>query len=133
MIGRGLGIGFLVMTAGFVLAGEDSPHEQSIKQMLKGFDEISTVLKKIESEETAVAAKPDLRKLSDTWIEQRGKAAKLPPPEREEKARLTKLYKPKLDQAMRKLFTEVVRVEAIPGGKDAVKEISGVLKKDEKR
>jgi hypothetical protein len=33
---------------------------------------------------------------------------------------------------MKKMFTEVRRVEAIPGGKDTLKEISAVLKKDGK-
>jgi hypothetical protein len=34
---------------------------------------------------------------------------------------------------MRKMFIEVRRVENIPGGKEVLKEISGVLKKDDKK
>ena len=49
---------------------------------------------------------------------------------RDEKTRLEKLYKPKLEEALKKMFGEVRRVEGIPGGKDALKEIAGVLKKD---
>ena len=67
-----------------------------------------------------------------TWVDERARAAKLVPPDRAEKERLTKIYRPKIDEALKKMFLEIRRVEIIPGGKDALKEIRGVLSKDEK-
>ena len=49
---------------------------------------------------------------------------------KEEKERLVKLYKTKLDQTLKKLFVEIQRVSVITGGKEALMEIAGVLKKD---
>jgi hypothetical protein len=125
-------IAIILIWVGVVLAGEDSPYEMTLKQMLKSMEEITMQLKAIDSEAAAMAARPALRKSADTWIEARAKGAKLAPPERDEKVRLVKLYKPKLEQAMKKLFIETIRIEVIPGGKDALKEIQGVLKKEGK-
>jgi hypothetical protein len=131
MRSHGWAVVLVLGVVGFASAG-DTPHEAALQQMLGSLDEITKILKKIEGEEQANAAKPDLRKAGDGWIEARAKAAKLQPPERAEKERLTKIYKPKLEDSMKRFFTEVRRVENIPGGKEAMKEISGVLKKDGK-
>lgn len=132
MKARAGGLAFLLLAA-IAAAQEESPYEKTIQKMIGSLDEIATTLKTIIDEDSAGAAKPDLRKSAAVWIETRAKAAKLQPPEKEEKLRLEKLYKPKLEESMRKMFLEVRRVENIPGGKDALKEISGVLKKDDKK
>ena len=132
MASRWWGVGILLIAAGLAGAGEGSPYEQAVKKMLGSLDKITSALKTIESEDTAKSAGPDLRKAADTWVEARAKAAKLPPPERDEKERLAKLYKPKMDEALKKMFTEIQRVNGIPGGKEALKEIASVLKKDGK-
>ena len=123
----------LVFALGVAAAGEGSPYEKAIQKMIGSLDEIAVTLKTIIDEDTAGAAKPDLRKSATVWMDTRAKAEKLQPPGREEKVRLEKLYKPKLEESMRKMFSEVRRVENIPGGKEALKEISGVLKKDDKK
>jgi hypothetical protein len=122
----------LLLAAGFASGTQGSPYEQALQQVVESFDKIAMSLKSIVDEESAAAAKPELRKSAASFLDARTKAAKLPPPEKDEKARLEKLYKPKLEASMKKMFTEVRRVEAIPGGKDALKEISAVLKKDSK-
>ena len=122
----------IFFTLGILSAGEASPYEKTLQTMIGNLDKIGVTLKTIVDEESADAAKPTLRKEAVIWIEARAKAAKLPPPERDEKTRLEKMYKPKLEEAMRRVFTEVRRVENIPGGKEALKEINGVLKKDGK-
>jgi hypothetical protein len=129
---RAWSIGILLVAVGFAGGTQGSPYEQALQQVVDSFDKIGLSLKTIVNEESAAAAKPDLRKSAASFVEARTKAAKLQPPEKDEKVRLEKLYKPKLDAAMKKMFTEVRRVEAIPGGKDALKEISGILKKDGK-
>jgi hypothetical protein len=125
------GCAVVMLVALGMAGGENSPYEKAIQKMIGSLDEIAVTLKTIVDEDTAGAAKPDLRKSATVWIETRAKAAKLQPPEKEEKARLEKLYKPKLEESMRKMFIEIRRVESVPGGKDALKEIGGVLKKDE--
>jgi hypothetical protein len=126
-------IGIAFIAWGFAAAGEESPHEQAIVKMLGSLDKISATLKKIVDEESALAAKPELRKEAAIWVEARAKARKLQPPEKAEKVRLEKMYKLKVEESLKKLFTEKTRVELIePGGKDALKEIAGVFKKDEK-
>lgn len=126
-------IGIVIIAVGFAGGAQESPYEQALQQVVESFDKIGVTLKTIMDEESAAAAKPDLRKSAASFLEARTKAAKMPPPEKDEKVRLEKLYKPKLDASMKKMFTEVRRVEAIPGGKDALKEISAVLKKDGKK
>ncbi len=132
MIQRAGSIGIFLAAFALLGAGDGSPHEKVIQQMIGSAESIGVTLKTIIDEDTATASKPDLRKAAATFTEARAKAEKLQPPEKDEKARLEKLYKPKLKEALEKMFTEVRRVENIPGGKEALKEISGVLRKDSK-
>ena len=129
---RALGVAVWLMAAAWVAAAQESPYEKALQQVVDSFDKIGAALKTIVDEESAAASKPALRKSADTFLEARARAAKLQPPEKDEKVRLEKLFKPKLEAAMKKLFGEYGRVERIPGGKDALKEIAGVLKKDAK-
>lgn len=129
---RAWSVGVVVLAAAVAGAGEASPHEQALRQVIDSFEKIGAKLKTITDEESAAASKPDLRKSADAFLAARAKAAKLQPPEKDEKARLEKQLKPRLEKAMKAMFEEIRRVEVIPGGKDALKEIAGVLKKDSK-
>jgi hypothetical protein len=124
---------FWLATAAWIVAAQGSPYEQALQQGVDGLEKIGTTLKTIVDEESAAAAKPALRKSADAFVESKAKAAKLPPPEKEEKARLEKQFKPKFDEAIKKMNTEIRRVESIPGGKEALKEIAHALKKDDKK
>jgi hypothetical protein len=127
------GILAILLTAVAVLvAGEGSPHEKIMQEMLGALDAIGVSLKSIKDEETAMAAKPDLRKANDGFVAARTRAAKLPAPEKDEKTRLEKLYKPKFEESLKKMNIERTRVELVPGGRDALTEIAGVLDKDKK-
>jgi hypothetical protein len=125
-------IGIVLAALALLGAGEASPHEKVIQQMIGSAESIAATLKTIIDEDAATAARPELRKAAAIWTEARKRAETLQPPEKDEKVRLEKLYKPKLKEALEKMFPEVRRVENIPGGKEALKEISGVLKKDGK-
>jgi hypothetical protein len=120
---------FVLVTAG--LSAGDAPlsHEEVVKQMLASMDKITMTLTSITNEESAGAAKPGLRKAAKEWVELRAKVEKLPPPPREEKERLDKEYKEKLVTANKKLTAEKIRVDNIPGGPEAIKEIRGVFAK----
>ena len=125
-------VAIFLIALGFAAAGEGSPHEQVIQKTLGTLDSITAELTKIMDEDTALAAKPELRKVAKEWAETQAKAKKMQPPEKAEKLRLEKLYKPKIDESMKKLRGQTTRVEVIPGGKDALKEISSILKPDGK-
>ena len=124
----------IVLTAiGFVAAGEGSPHEQVIQKTLGALDAITAELTKITDKDTALAAKPELRKTAAEWAETQAKAKKLQPPEKAEKVRLEKLYKPKLDESMKKLLAQTARVGKVDGGEEALKEIHSILKPNGKK
>lgn len=129
---RAWSIVIVSLTAGVAVAVQGSPHEQTLQQMIGSLDKIVGKLKTITDEPSADASKDDLRAAAKSFVEARTKAAKLPQPEKDEKRRLEKVYKPKLDEVLKKMNGEMRRVEAIPGGKEALKEIAPVLKKDGK-
>ncbi|MSQ95944.1 MAG: hypothetical protein EXR98_15510 [Gemmataceae bacterium] len=122
----------VALAVGFVGASQDSPYEKVLQQAVDSISTIGTTLKTITDEDSAGAAKPVLRKSANGFFDARARAAKMQPPEKDEKARLEKQFKTKLEKAMKAMFEEIRRVELIPGGKDALKEIAGVLKKDSK-
>ena len=133
MIRRAGSLGVVLITLALFAAGGGSPHEKIMQEMLGALHAIGTSLKTITDEDTAAAAKPALKKANDAFVDARTRAAKLPAPEKDEKVRLEKAYKPKFEESMKKMNVERTRVEFVPGGKDALKEIAGVLDKDRKQ
>ena len=129
----GASLAFLILTGIFVIAGEVSPYEKVLGQVVDSFEKIGATLKNIMDEDAAIAAKPELRKAADAFVKVRTLATKMQPPEKDEKLRLEKRFKPKIEDAMKKMFIEIQRVQVIPGGKDALKEIASVLAKDDKK
>jgi hypothetical protein len=89
-------------------------------------------LKKIEDKAGAEAARPELRKAAASFLDARAKAEKEPQPEKDEKARIEKLYKARLDDAIKLVRIEAIRVDSIPGGREALKEIAAIFKKEVK-
>ena len=112
-----------------VKGGDKAQFEDVIKQMLDTMGSLTKTLATVTDEETAKNSQPELRKAAGRWHQIKKKAEGLPPPSKEEKDRLAKEYKPKLEEAQKKLFGEVARVSVIPGGRQALLEISGVLEK----
>jgi hypothetical protein len=129
------GIACLVTLIGLsaVPGGERVSFEDVIKQMLGVMDSLTTNLASVRDEETASFARPELRKAAEKWQHIKKKAEGLPPPSKEEKDRLAKQYKTKLEEAQKKLFGEVGRVSAVAGGRAALLEISSVLDKKAKQ
>jgi hypothetical protein len=117
-----LGCGLLPL-----MAGEESPHELAVKQMLKSLDKLTMTLASIKDADTAQATRPALKKAAENWVDVKTKAGKLPPPEKVEKDRLAKEYKGKMDEAIKKFFTEVGRVRNFPAGKAVLMEIKAVV------
>ena len=113
-------------------SGTATKFEDVIKEMLGIMGKLSTTLEGIKDEDTAKAAKPDLRTAAGRWVELRKKSESMKPPAKEEKDRLEKEYKEKLLAAQKKLFGEIARVKTVPGGPDALKEIVAVVDKEKK-
>jgi hypothetical protein len=135
---RNLFTSMLVLVVLFALlpgarGGEKTSFEDVVKQMLETMDSLTTTLATIRDEETARAAHPELRKTAGNWQVIKKKAEGLPPPSKEEKDRLSMQYKTKLEEAQKKMFGEVGRVGAIPGGREALLEISALLGKKSKK
>lgn len=130
-------IGCLVVLAGLLLArgqeaGSEARLADILKEMMETMDKLTLQLEAIKDEDTAKASKDDLKKTTSVWLQIRKKAEKMRPPSKDEKDRLEKEYKGKLQAAQKKLFTEIARVKSVPGGPDALKEIRGLLDKSPK-
>ena len=123
----------LLLGSAALRAGQAEPHEAVLKEMIGAVDKLGTALVAVQDADSAKAAKAELKKGAQTFIAARDKARKLPPPDKEAKDRLAKTYRPKLEAAMKKLFTEVRRVETVPGGEEALVEIQPILRDNGKK
>jgi hypothetical protein len=113
--------GLAVLYAG---QGGESSHEAVIKEMLTTLGQATKILEGVTDEPSAVAARPDLKKVGQHLGALRKQAAALKQPEKNEKDRLEREYRNKFEDALKKLRIESVRVKAIPGGIEALKEIA---------
>jgi hypothetical protein len=127
-----VGCGLLVLS-GWIVSGPVLGNEPKladiVKEVLDTLDKITTTLATVKDEPTAKAAVPDLRKGVARFKELRTLADKAKPPSTEEKDRLKKEYKERLEKATAKAFAEIARVKKVPGGSEALKEINLVIKK----
>ena len=112
--------------------GQETPLTQVVKEMLATMEKMTTSLSSVKDEATAEAARPDLRKAAASWIDVKEKAKKVKPPSQEEKDRLQKEYREKIQAAHKKLFGEIARVKGVPGGAKALAEITTALGKNSK-
>jgi hypothetical protein len=131
MLARMLGVALFLSISLAVQAGP-ARFEEVLKDLLGTMDKLTTTLATIRDQDSASAAKPELRKSAGHWQALLKKAEDVAPPNKEEKEQLEKAYAGKLEEARKKLFGEVQRVRAVPGGREALKEISGVLSRKPK-
>ncbi len=119
--------GLLVLVA----PGQTQPagHEAVLKDMLATLGDINKTLKTVKDEETATAARPPLRDAAKKLLALRKLADSLKQPEKQEKDRLEAAYKVKIEDALKTLQNESIRVKAIPGGFAAVQEIAVATRK----
>jgi hypothetical protein len=104
-------------------SGGGSAYESVLKELITALDMLSDVLVTVKDESSAKAAGPEVKKAVGRLDEVGKKAKALPQPEKGEKERITKTYRPKLEEAIKKLLTEEARVKAVPGGSELVKQI----------
>jgi hypothetical protein len=118
----------LAFLAAVSWAGDDGGRFESVvKSMLGAMGKMTQVLTTITDEDTAKSARPELKKVAQEWSALRKRAEDTPPPTKQEKDRLAQAYKSKVEDAQKKLFNEIGRVQLIPGGKDALTELAKSL------
>jgi len=119
-----LGILLLALDGLVLLAAVGTTHEDVVKGMLTALDDVNKVLADVKDEPTAVAARPELRKLGQRLAELRKQAKALPQPTKEEKDQLERAYKGKFDEVLKKQSLESLRVKGVRGGPETLKEIA---------
>jgi hypothetical protein len=107
--------------------------EDVLKGMLSALGDLTQALSEVKDEDSAKAAVPALKKGAARFTELRKKAETMKPPSPEEKDKLEKEYRPKIFEAHKKLLTEIGRVRSVPGGREALRELSTVLNPDQKK
>jgi hypothetical protein len=122
----GIACGTVLLTLALLGAGGGGPlsHEAVLKDMLATLERANKALKGIVDEASAEAARPELKKAALRLRDLRKKAREMKQPDKAEKARLEKLYRDKMDDTLKQLRSESIRVKGIPGGAEAVKELA---------
>ena len=112
--------------------GDAASFEAVLKDMIGTLDKLTATLTAVKDEASAKAARPELQKNTGHFAAIRKKAETLRPPNKEEKEKLEKEYRPKLVESHKKLLGEMVRVSSVPGGKEVLKELSELLNPSKK-
>jgi hypothetical protein len=110
-----------------------SPYEKILKEFIVSLDSLTGVLGAVKDEESAKAAVPEVKKLAARLgeLSKKGKALRMP--DKAEKERITKLYREKLETAVKKEIAEIARVKAIPGGSELVQLVKPPEEKTKKQ
>ena len=93
--------------------------EEIVKSMLSSMGKLTKILSSMRDEDSAKASTAELKKAVEAWRFLVKKADDVPPPSRAEADQLAKAYKGKMEAAQKLLFAQIVRVQMVPGGKEA--------------
>jgi len=102
-----------------------SPYETIIKDMLEATDKMTAVLAAIKDAASAADARPELKKAVARFLEVRKKAEEFKEPDLKERERISQ-YRKRLAEAVERFLRERSRVAAIPGGREALQEVSAL-------
>jgi cytochrome c556 len=125
------GLPLLALAAVLVLAqgGGESRHEALIKQTLGELEKITKTLTGIKDQATAKAAQPELKEADKRLLALVKEAGEIKQPSKAEKERLAKAYEARMQEAVKKLRDEERRVKTVPGGDEALKELTSLREK----
>jgi cell shape-determining protein MreC len=124
--------GFVVLDQPPGQQAGDKSYEGFIKEMLSTVEQITKTLQNIKDRESAEAARPELKKAAQRMLELRKKAEDSSQPNKDEKERLAEKYAKKLEAAVKQLRDQTLITKTIPGGEDAVAELTVLKDKSEK-
>jgi hypothetical protein len=125
----------LLLGGSSVLFGQGSAVEQLeavFKDMLGHVNQITGALRTVKDEETAAAAHPKLKKAAAGLQEVQKRSAALQKVPKDERDRLTRKYGDEVRAAFINMTKEVARVRDVPGGKEALDELTTPPPKQEK-
>lgn len=102
--------------------------EKVADEMIPAFTKLGDTLATVKDKKTFEDAKPTFKQLTKTMLDLKERAEKLGEPKGDKKEELEKKYKPKIEDATKKMTTEMVRIATqVEGGQDIVKELSEIL------
>lgn len=101
--------------------------DKVLEEMIPTFGKLSTTLTKVVDKRSYDDAKPALQEVARQLVALKERGAKLGEPMGKTKDLLEIKYKAKLEEAARKLSTEMLRIKALTNGDEMVKEISMML------
>jgi hypothetical protein len=118
--------GTALLALALLQAGEGTTpsYESVVKDMLGALEQATKILAGVQDEPSAVAARPELRKVGQRLSALRKQARAMKQPDKKEKERLEQEYRDKFDDVLKRLRLETVRVKALPGGPEVLKEIA---------
>jgi hypothetical protein len=99
-------------------------YETFVKDVIETVQQINKTLGEIKDRPSAEAAKPELKKNAEKLLELRKLAEQAKEPSKADKDRLEKEYAGKMAATIKKLQDETIRVNDIPGGREAVAELA---------
>ena len=102
-------------------------YEKVLDEMIPAFTKFGDTLATIKDKKTADDAKPKLKEVAKTLGDLKERADKLGEPKGKDKEDLEKKYKDKLQEAAKKMTTEMIRISQLDGGMEIVKELSDLL------
>jgi hypothetical protein len=115
------------MLAWTASANAQDTFDKVIEEMIPTFGKLNTTLTKIVDKRSFDDAKPALQEVARELVALKERGAKLGEPMGKTKDLLEIKYKAKLEEAARKLSTEMLRIKALTNGDEMVKEISMML------
>jgi hypothetical protein len=119
----------LLLGAGAALCGGQEVNqvaelEAVFKEMIAQVNRITEALRSVKDEETAEAARPILKKSAAGLKEVEKRSAALQKIPKVERDRVSRKYGDEVRSAVTRLTREVARVRDVPGGRDALEELT---------
>ena len=106
----------------------DDTHESLADDAVKAFSTFGDILAKITDKPSAESAKPKLKETGAKLADLKIRFDKIGEPKGEKKDELDKKYKPKMEEAAKKVQNEMIRIATkIEGGMDIIKDITEAL------
>jgi hypothetical protein len=101
--------------------------EKVLDEMIPAFGKLNESLATIKDKKSFEVATPTLKTIADQMVLLKDRGKKLGEPKGKMKDELETKYKAKLEEAARKLATEMLRIKRLTDGEEFVKEISNML------
>ena len=113
----------LLVWTSSVSARENDTHESLTKELIQSIKGISDILATVKDKPTADEARPKLRAAVKTMADLKLRSEKLGKPTKEQEEELKKKYSKMLEEQVKRLTDQAVRLQNVEGGKELLKEL----------